>query len=84
MFVKAKHYSKKIIELARAYYLFLACLVFILAGVDLMGSHYWDYKASEGEIIGGNIQAGLKIVAGSILVGASLLSLTIARTRDSK
>lgn len=84
MLEKAKKLFKKSFELLKKYYVFLACVVCVLIGFDLVDSRYWGYKDTEGEVIGGNIIVGLKMVAGSILMGASLLSLAILKKASTK
>lgn len=84
MLVKAQQLLKKLLELLKKHYVFLACVIFILIGFYLVeSSHRW-YGETEGEIIGGKIIAGLKAVAGSILIGASLLSLAILKINSNK
>ncbi len=84
MLEKTKQLSKKLFDLLKKYYVFLACVVCVLIGFDLVDSRYWGYSDTEGKIIGGNIIAGLKVVAGSILLGASLLSLAILKKGSTK
>lgn len=71
--------SEKALGVSERVYILLACLLFILIGFDLIESKYWAYMPTEGEIVGKNILVGFRIVAGSILIGAALLSLTILR-----
>lgn len=84
MLEKTKQLFKKAFELLKKYYVFLACLFFVLIGVDMVDSRYWGYNDTDSEIIGGHIVTGLKVVAGSILVGTSLLSLAILRKNNTK
>jgi hypothetical protein len=84
MLEKVKKLPKILFDLLKKNYVFLACLVCVLLGFDLVDSRYWGYKDTEGEIIGRNIFAGLKIVAGSILIGVSLLSLAILKKGNAK
>lgn len=84
MLEKAKQLFEKLLELIKKHYIFMACVAFIIIGFDLLDARYWVSNGSEGEIIGGNIRSGLKALAGSILMAASLLSLAILRKISAK
>lgn len=84
MLEKAKQLFKKSFDFLKKYYVFFACVVCILNGFDLVDSRYWGYGKTEGEIIGENIITGLKMVAGSILIGTSLISLAILKKASTK
>lgn len=82
MLKNATQVLKKFCKLVREHYIFLACLLSIIIGFDLVDSKYWAHMPTEGEIVGKNIVVGFKIVAGSILIGAGLLSLTILKKAE--
>ncbi|OED64621.1 hypothetical protein A143_09310 [Vibrio splendidus ZS-139] len=77
MISKIKVFAVKSCHFVKRHYLFVLAIFFILLGLDLIDSRFWGYKSSDAEIIGGNIRAGLKIVAGAMLLGFSLISLTL-------
>ncbi len=74
---KIKAFSVKSFHFVKKHYLFALTVCFVLLGLDLIDSRFWGYKPSDAEVIGGNIRAGLKVVAGAILLGFSLISLTL-------
>lgn len=82
--LKIKQVINKLFELIKKYYIFLFCVFFIKIGIDIIngGYGYWESGNSEGKIIGSYIFEGLKMVAGSILIAASLLSLTILKNNN--
>jgi hypothetical protein len=84
MLEKPKQFFKKLFELIKKYYIFIACTIFILIGLDFINSGGRSYNGSEAEIIGYRLEIGLKIIAGSILIGTSLLSLAIVKKNNSK
>jgi TRAP-type C4-dicarboxylate transport system permease small subunit len=69
---KTNKHLKKFFELILNNYILLICAIFIIYGLDLLKTKY-IYSGDDGRAI----ITGLKMVAGSILIGASLLSLAI-------
>ncbi|WP_300667634.1 hypothetical protein [Desulfoluna sp.] len=83
MFEKTKRPIVKFLQLIKQSYIFIICIFIIFVGFDLIDSHYSGYGSNEAKILGENIRVGLKILGGSILVGSSLLCLTL-NTRGKK
>ena len=64
------------------YYLFAACVIFIMVGISLLDKSGWTYGSkNDAEIIAIKIHAGLANVAGAILIGCSILCLAL-KSRD--
>jgi hypothetical protein len=70
---------KKIYSFIKCYYLFVLAVFLFFIGFDLLSSSSWSYNPTDAENIANNIRAGLKNVSGAILIGASLMSLSIQK-----
>lgn len=84
MLEKLKNTLKITFELAKKHYIFAACLIFIAIGFDMLNTQYWGYGDTDGERIGYSISEGLKILAGSMLMGFSLVALVLLKINSSK
>ncbi|MCG9672904.1 hypothetical protein L1D33_04930 [Vibrio chagasii] len=78
MQVKIKQFVKFLFTILKKHYLFVLCMFFMFVGFNFIQSSYWRYQATDAEMIGGNIRSGLRVVAGAILIGSSLLCLSFS------
>lgn len=81
---KPNNVFKKLIGLLKKHYIFLFCLLFIFIGVDMLDSSFWSYNTTDAQTIATNIKSGAKIIAGSVLIGTSIVALAISKLITSK
>jgi len=84
MLAKVKEIFKNCVGLLKKHYIFLACCLFIFIGINMLDSNFWSYRSEGADKIAVYIKSGTKIIAGSVLIGASLIALAISKLVTSK
>ena len=68
---------KKLWSFTVANHVLLLCLAAIFLSMDLIDARSWSYDPEPAEVIADAVSEGLDHIAGAILLGATLLALTI-------
>ena len=84
MIDRLKKLTLALVNLIVENYIFLLCAFFIFMGLVLLTEDtVRTYRVDDAEVIGRYVMTGLKVIAGSLMIGASLISLAI-RTNNKE